>query len=599
MSRVASLEDSRKQGAPGDTALYQFASTAMVFKFTFSGVTFNVAISAGVSGWVPLSVGAEGTAQVQIQAAIDYVENLGGGSVFIDRGLYIMTRIAEAGNDGYCLYIGDYVELCGADWGTELFLAANQITGVNQCHLIKNRTWGVATNSYITIRDMKLNGNEDNQAGAAADFGHGINWWYVDLGRVSNVWITDCEGSGIHHRECDFCLSENNYILDNVGPGIDWGASNYNIARNNRIITTGDDHCIWGNYGSSVGNIIHGNICTGATSNGIMIQGTEANPFLNTIISNNVTFSNGQSGIALGGYAWGTIITGNNSHNNGDRGLIVLVNNEDITATDNNFHDNTQEGCQWYATDSLICNNKFLYNGANFHALNVFGDYNSIHDNIFKGMQNFFFGIEFDNGASYNSAFGNRFLDEGAGGNGRGIKVDGLTEVENVIINNRFYNISLYVFNVGTRTIFEEKWVPVVDDSDAQASISNIGDHFSIMMADDQDCTVRFNFKTPDKLQQLMQAYLEVVSVGANPTLRWGITTDWCECGEAYNAHGDSIATANEDLTQNYKECLDLMGGLSDMTPREDVGVTFNRNGAHVDDDAGDTHILGFVFKFV
>ena len=50
MAMVAGLKDFRKQGPPADIGTFQFPATAMVFKFTFSGTEYTVAVASGVGG---------------------------------------------------------------------------------------------------------------------------------------------------------------------------------------------------------------------------------------------------------------------------------------------------------------------------------------------------------------------------------------------------------------------------------------------------------------------------------------------------------------------------------------------------------------------
>jgi len=85
----------------------------MVFKFTFSGTTYNVAIAAGVGGWDLIAHNPEGAAEVEIQAAIDYVGALGGGLIFIQAGDYTITAQIDV--------LFDYLTIRGAGKSTVFF----------------------------------------------------------------------------------------------------------------------------------------------------------------------------------------------------------------------------------------------------------------------------------------------------------------------------------------------------------------------------------------------------------------------------------------------------------------------------------------------
>jgi len=148
--------------------------------------------------------------------------------------------------------------------------------------------------------------------------------------------------------------------------------------------------------------------------------------------------------------------------------------------------------------------------------------------------------------------------------------------------------------------IIPELWVPIWDDTHAQASKGNLGDHMAILLANNQDATFRFNFRVPNDFSALVDARVEVVCANVNPTLRWGIDTDICACGEAYNAHTNSIAVGDTELTQWEKECININAGFPPaMTALDNVGVLFTRNGAHANDDAGNVYVLGFVMRYI
>jgi hypothetical protein len=60
----------------------------MVFQWTFSGVTYVVAIATGVDGWTLIDQAPAGADDVILRAADTYVTALGGGTTFLRRGDY-------------------------------------------------------------------------------------------------------------------------------------------------------------------------------------------------------------------------------------------------------------------------------------------------------------------------------------------------------------------------------------------------------------------------------------------------------------------------------------------------------------------------------
>jgi len=106
VAQIAGIQDFRGDGAPADIGTYQFPATVMIFKFTFSGVSYTVAMRSGVSSWVLLSQGVSGTDDVQMQAAFDYLVSLvwPGGSIYVKTGVYILTNSVIVSAIGVDMY---------------------------------------------------------------------------------------------------------------------------------------------------------------------------------------------------------------------------------------------------------------------------------------------------------------------------------------------------------------------------------------------------------------------------------------------------------------------------------------------------------------
>ena len=139
MAQIAGLSDSRQHGPPADIGTFQFTATAMVFQFTFSGITYTVAMAAGVGGWTLIAQSTAGADEVEINAAIVYANALGGGLVHIKQGTYNF--------DDQILPLDDII-LEGSGVGTVL----------NETTFTLNRIL-VHTKSNVVLRDFKLNVN--------------------------------------------------------------------------------------------------------------------------------------------------------------------------------------------------------------------------------------------------------------------------------------------------------------------------------------------------------------------------------------------------------------------------------------------------------
>ena len=59
MAQVASLQDFRQEGPPGDIGVFQATATVIVYPFTFSGTTYYVAQRMGVRGWTLVNQGTD------------------------------------------------------------------------------------------------------------------------------------------------------------------------------------------------------------------------------------------------------------------------------------------------------------------------------------------------------------------------------------------------------------------------------------------------------------------------------------------------------------------------------------------------------------
>jgi hypothetical protein len=97
------------------------------------------------------------------------------------------------------------------------------------------------------------------------------------------------------------------------------------------------------------------------------------------------------------------------------------------------------------------------------------------------------------------------------------------------------------------------------DATDANATVSNLGDLLTVSCADAADVTVRFNFHVPQDYNALVAAIIVVNSpCTAGTTMRWNVATDFAGRDEVYNVESDSIAATDTTLAINTNEYLDL-----------------------------------------
>jgi len=88
--QVAGLQDFRQEGPPGDIGVFQGTASVVVYKFTFSGVTYYVAQRMGVRGWALVDQGT--VAATVINAAATAARALG-----VDRPTILFKEGAFSG----------------------------------------------------------------------------------------------------------------------------------------------------------------------------------------------------------------------------------------------------------------------------------------------------------------------------------------------------------------------------------------------------------------------------------------------------------------------------------------------------------------------
>lgn len=166
-------------------------------------------VVGGKSGAVDYLTTDYGSDDACIQAAINYVHGLGGGSVLIREGTYIFEDTVT---------LPDNILLSGVGYATIFVLNAN-----TEKTLIRN-TNTTTGNKNITVQNLKIDGNKVNQAGTETDgytYNQGIHLGTNAIANMENivikdVWVVNTIWNGCV-MECCNHATLHNIIVDNSG----------------------------------------------------------------------------------------------------------------------------------------------------------------------------------------------------------------------------------------------------------------------------------------------------------------------------------------------------------------------------------------------
>jgi len=260
-----------------------------------------------------------------IQAAIDATEGVG-GIVFVPPGIYVVS-------DSILLHV-DNLTLAGAGSGATVLRLVERfdkdLVGIV-------RTLPGRINRHITVMDLTIDGNRDNQnSGAQFGFYCGVSPSEPDSDEdiiCTRVEIHQCTGYGFDSNEMvarlhfTDCLSHHNgldgFTLDGVVMGIVQGCIAHDNDRHGFNLITGSYYCnlseniAYNNGGNgftlqnrAIANTINNNIVYHNGLDGIYGVGVQEN-----IIQNNHVFENERYGIRIRGCPY-TTINSNRLRNN-------------------------------------------------------------------------------------------------------------------------------------------------------------------------------------------------------------------------------------------------------------------------------------------
>lgn len=320
--------------------------------------------------------------EVEIQAAIDYVQALGGGIVFIQQGEYeIASTISLAG----------YITLKGTGVGFTGFATLLNLADGADCVLLDLKGEDAGVSRSVALKDIWFGGNATNQTGNfdLVDFTSLRTLGYIDhcyfqlASRdgllVRSCVITNCRFMNNYRRGINAITD--NYIAFNEFPSnahhVDYDSANsggiYSSTGNNHIISNSIYNSTFGSgitcFNAS-GDIIIGNRVSANNWTGIALTGATK-----SIVSNNTVYNNSQRGvgsvygISLSGSSE-IIITGNHCYDDQgtptqDSGILVAGDSDDNIITENNCENNTDYGINILADtcernlvkDNILTNN--------------------------------------------------------------------------------------------------------------------------------------------------------------------------------------------------------------------------------------------------
>ncbi|MCX6821839.1 MAG: right-handed parallel beta-helix repeat-containing protein [Candidatus Aenigmarchaeota archaeon] len=310
----------------------------------------NIYARNGMTGEIEFQ-GTDATTIIQ-----STINSLGtnGGKIFIKEGTYLLTDT---------IYLNSRIALDGVKGETELTLVDN----VN-----KNVLSTITTNNnyYITISNLKINGNKQNNPVGLS----GIYLWQTYFSRFENLQITNNKGHGINisassGNKSDVNLFVNNMINANDGDGIHFERYAYGQKVISNTI-----------FNNSIGIYVRDTAESIFTNNAIWenVRGFYSNYLSRSIIEGNVIHDQRQDGIEISGSdgyeSWSLVIVGNmirgnsqESAGNYDGIRLTRMKNSEV-------HDNIIDG---------------IINGVNYHRYGIYelatSFNNSIKNNYVKG----------------------------------------------------------------------------------------------------------------------------------------------------------------------------------------------------------------------
>ncbi len=534
MATIAGLSDSRQHGPPADIGTFQFCATAMVFKFTFSGDEYTVAIAAGVGGWTLIAQSAAGADEVEIIAAVTYVGDLGGGSIIILAGTYNI--------DDTITILFSNIRLAGVGPATILFLTVNSPAGT---HIIMA---GDDTNPYTDIRveDLQVDGNKTNQV----NINHAGIYFnqYITRSMIKGCWVHDTTTYGLWARDCYDFMCIQNWVSDATNVGIEMQTNDHAVCVSNIVENTEGGTGIAITHDSN-NCVASGNTCSENDIYGILLDGTS----IYNAITGNTCNGNTQNGIYASTACSYNAIVGNTCQGNTQHGIRVGILNNGNTLSGNICYQNVRHGIYIFDSD----NNNITGNICNENDVNNTGTYD---------------GICIEDDADYNFVMGNTCNDNNRWGISIGIAANDC--VGNWVKNNHLRgNTSGPFSDQGTDTKLAT--IPLYI---ASYNVTDISESEDGLVVDDVGEWVSFVGQLPLEVQQVVRFEIWAVGLadpGPGNQMCLEIEIEGGAEGEAKTTHDTGALADQLSVTEDspindiiHWECIDaaalaLLGGDS------------------------------------
>lgn len=326
-------------------------------------------IDAGGELYNVKAYGAKGDASTNDTAAIQLTlttaNNAGGGIVYLPPGVYLISP-------GVGLNVGSNTIIRGSGVGSVLKIPNGANTTGN---LVKAQTV-----SNVTYDNFMIDGNSSGQASGT---NYGAYFGDVTNGTISNLYVKNMTGVGIHVYNSTGIKTLNNWSTGNTFHGFEaeqctactWqGNRSFSNTLHGIIINPGE---VAGT--GSQGLSIIGNICDNNSQYGIAVGVANGNTgtYLSKdcVIANNIVRNNTQYGIQLFEQD-GFLLSNNEVTGNGYFG-IYLFESSNNQIIGNRLHNNSQSSNNSYdeiliegsssghaSTNNMIANNSILIDGA-------------------------------------------------------------------------------------------------------------------------------------------------------------------------------------------------------------------------------------------
>ena len=554
------MQDFRGQGPPGDIGTFQFSSSVIVYKVTFSGTTYTCAARRGDRGWVLVPNGYGTNSVTVINAAL-----VAGKDVYLAEGTY-----DKAPADVIVMYVNN--RLHGANWNATV-INATGAPGAGGT-VIRSENPGVLDTDYIVIEDLTIT------CGGISGPGIDIQGHFLVVKRVQvntsktntdgirlrataagspivtiiNSKIVDCGQDGINADGPDShvvnCVIQG-CARDGIAiTGSDWGIINCHVFLNsvNGMNLTGKRYRISECY---IDNNSHNGIVM-SSSDCTKIVGTQ---FDKNGFGTNNTYASldvlGGTGLAVVGCVF---MDQNNHVRDGIRAETAVTN---FTIAGNTFAAGHQtEGIGPIGSDWTIVGNNFKSMSYGIYCYSGLSK-GLIADNVFQSCTT---GIRLEVNCDNNFIVAN-LIDTAT----TGIVISGATCDNNRIGHNEFITVTTCLDDTGTGTILPTLLLPFVDGTlSVTADAAPKG--WSITLATNFALALGV---MPPNCHQSVRMKVHAISLAAEADgMRLQVTADACQPDEAWDAEHIDITKTSTTLNFAAND-----GVIWTLTPADDADV--------------------------